>query len=323
MYAHSEVRPAEQKYFQLEQVIEGVYLARALPGTGTLGNAAFVDLGDTTLIFDTFLTPQAAEALRKVAEHVTGRAAAYVINSHYHSDHVLGNQVFLPHATFIATTCTSKLIEARTDLEEIPAEIPALEEALSKAEDEEKRRNISNTLADLNAVVAALPTFQRVLPNVTFEEKLIFHGSKRRADLLTYGGGHTQSDAFLYLPDDKLALMGDLLFVQSHPMVLAGNPREWQRIIRQVKMLDLDLVVPGHGPVGTVEDLDLLLGYLTSIEEIAQSVIESRGTLEQARALSMPAPFDRWEGREVFSWNMEFLLEYLKSEQSEAISREG
>jgi len=45
---------ADTTFFKLEQVVEGVYFAQALPGTGTLGNAAIVDLGDSTLIFDTF-----------------------------------------------------------------------------------------------------------------------------------------------------------------------------------------------------------------------------------------------------------------------------
>ncbi len=125
---------ADKTFFQLEQVVEGVYFAQALPGTGTLGNAAIVDLGDSTLIFDTFLTPQAAQALRKAAEQLTGRPASYVIDSHYHADHVMGNQGFLPEAVFVSTSRTRQLIEESKfldALDEIAGETAQMEKDLS------------------------------------------------------------------------------------------------------------------------------------------------------------------------------------------------
>jgi cyclase len=62
-----------------------------------------------------------------------------------------------------------------------------------------------------------LPDLRRVLADVTFEQRLTLHSSRRRAELITYGGGHTSSDALLQLPDHRVALIGDLLFVGSHP----------------------------------------------------------------------------------------------------------
>lgn len=91
------------------------------------------------------------------------------------------------------------------------------------------------------------------------------------------GEGTLPSDAFLYLPEDRVALMGDLLFAGSQPGFQHGDPREWRRILRQVRELDLECVVPGHGPVGTVRDLDSELEYLAYIEEVARSVIRGEG----------------------------------------------
>src|SRR5690242_20443520 len=82
------------KYFRLEHVAEGVYAAITVPGTGAWGNAGIVDLGDATLVVDTFLTPAAARDLRSAAEALTGHRVAYVVNTHYHMDHIHGNQVF-------------------------------------------------------------------------------------------------------------------------------------------------------------------------------------------------------------------------------------
>jgi len=81
-------------FFRLKPLAEGVYAAIVEDGTGALGNAGIVDLGDRTLVFDTFQTPEAAIDLKFAAESLTGKAVSIVINSHWHNDHVLGNQVF-------------------------------------------------------------------------------------------------------------------------------------------------------------------------------------------------------------------------------------
>jgi glyoxylase-like metal-dependent hydrolase (beta-lactamase superfamily II) len=82
------------KHFRLEQLLDGVYAAIGIPGSGSGSNAGIIDLGDRTLVFDTFLTPQAGDDLRAAAEHLTGRPVAAVINSHWHADHIHGNQAF-------------------------------------------------------------------------------------------------------------------------------------------------------------------------------------------------------------------------------------
>src|SRR5262249_11242802 len=103
----------QSRYFTLEQVADGVYAAIVVPGTGAWGNAGIVDLGGATLVVDTFMTSGAAGDLRAAAEQVTGRTVDYVVNTHYHGDHVQGNQVFTD-ALLIATETTRRLIAERT-----------------------------------------------------------------------------------------------------------------------------------------------------------------------------------------------------------------
>lgn len=134
----SKILP-ETQHFDLEQVADGIFAAIVIPGNAAQGNAAIIDLGDSTLIFDTFLTAQAAEELQDSAELLTGRLATYVVNSHYHLDHVMGNQVFFPHATFIATSQTRTLMENDTSMDEIQHTdiVTPLVESLAKAEKDE------------------------------------------------------------------------------------------------------------------------------------------------------------------------------------------
>jgi glyoxylase-like metal-dependent hydrolase (beta-lactamase superfamily II) len=67
--------------------------------------------------------------------------------------------------------------------------------------------------------------------------------------LLTYGGEHTGSDAFLYLPDERIAYLADLLFIQVQPWLPDGDPEEWVRILERIEALDIATAIPGHGPL--------------------------------------------------------------------------
>ena len=97
----------------------------------------------------------------------------------------------------------------------------------------------------------ALPVLEIIPPHLTFDDRLTISGTKRHVELLTYGGGHTPSDAMLYLPEDRVLFTGDLLCVQAHPMLTQGDPHEWLRILDRIEQLDFEIAVPGHGPVGT------------------------------------------------------------------------
>lgn len=108
-----EIKLPASRHFHLERLAEGVYAAMAIDGAGAMCNAGIVDLGDRTLIFDTFWTPEAGQDLRAAAEHLTGHAITYVINSHYNADHIHGNQVFSTETTIISTSRTRELIVER------------------------------------------------------------------------------------------------------------------------------------------------------------------------------------------------------------------
>src|SRR5512133_2154769 len=98
-------------HFQLHQLADGVYAALALDSGAAISNAGIVDLGDRTLVYDTFLTPKAATDLRLAAETLTGRIISYAINSHWHNEHIGGNPVFAPETEILCTRATRRLME--------------------------------------------------------------------------------------------------------------------------------------------------------------------------------------------------------------------
>src|SRR5260370_34145596 len=84
----------QSRHFQLERVANGVYAAIARADGGAVGNAGIVDLGETTLVFDTFQTPQAARDLLAAAERLLGRPVSFVANSHWHGGHMPVSAIF-------------------------------------------------------------------------------------------------------------------------------------------------------------------------------------------------------------------------------------
>jgi glyoxylase-like metal-dependent hydrolase (beta-lactamase superfamily II) len=98
--------------FTIEQLAPNVWAAIHNENYGkAICNAGIIDLGDKTVVFDPFMTPSAAIELRDIARQLTKKDYAYVVNSHYHNDHIRGNQAFLPNATIVSTTTTRDQIE--------------------------------------------------------------------------------------------------------------------------------------------------------------------------------------------------------------------
>ena len=108
--------------------------------------------------------------------------------------------------------------------------------------------------------------------------------------------------------------MGDLLFVQSHLWMGHGNPDDWLRAIERLETLDLQTVVPGHGPLGTRADFATEREYIQAVLKLARKAIASGQTADQAADTPVPAEFAAWRWREGFTFNMQFLHSYLSKQ---------
>lgn len=305
------------RHFTLQRLAEGVYAAIATPGGGALGNAGIIDLGDSTLIFDAFYTPQAAYDLRAAAEQLAPQPITYVVNSHADGDHVFGNQAFSDIAAILASHTTRAAMAdrgaallnwARLNQE---AYMRTRASYVANEPDADRRQRLERKLATEKEFTVALPDLKLVLPTVTFEQRMILHGSKRSVQLITPGGGHSESDTFLILPTENIAFMGDLLFVRVHPTTWKGNPIVWITLLEQVEHYDLSVLVPGHGPVGSMDDVRLLRELLEKMLRLAANVVERKGSAAETAELPVPAPYDNWESPELFARNMRYMHEVL------------
>ena len=306
-------RLPESKHFQIERLASGVYAAIASEQGYASCNAGIIDIGDRTILFDTFLTPEAARDLLNATEQLTSNKITHIINSHEHNDHIRGNQVFGSDVDIISTVLTREAI-ARNEPKSIKSEKKTILKEISDAQskldaekDPKRRRELAFLICEMQGVSKSHCELKTRLPSITFEHKLIIHGTERTVELLPFAG-HTKSDVILYLPKEKIAFMSDLLFVNIHPYLASGSPEQWKQSLADVQTLGVQVAVPGHGRVGKSADLSAMLQYIQSLENIVVDMIKSGKPAEQASFEPIPSPFDTWLCFEnFFVANLKFL----------------
>lgn len=307
----------QSKHFSLHALGDGIHAAIATDGGSAISNAGLVDLGDQLLVFDTFLTPQAARGLLQRTIELFRRPPQLVINSHYHNDHIWGNQVFAPGAQIISSARTRHLIETAGAEEfqwysSISAE--RLTSLLSQQNqtDGEGRQQLQTWIGYYEGLVEALPQLEITLPDITFESSLEIHDSRRSARLISFDDAHTGHDTILHLPEDGIVFMSDLLFVNCHPYLGDGDAHGLLDALAKISRLDATRFVAGHGPVGTPTDLKRQIDYVEHCLDAAHT-LRDRGIApgESPGDLEVPREYRGWLYPNFYKANIQFLCERL------------
>jgi glyoxylase-like metal-dependent hydrolase (beta-lactamase superfamily II) len=310
--------PLRSKHFRFHQLTESTFAAIAEDGGSAICNAGIMDLGGQIVVFDTFLTPQAAVDLQQITKELFGRKPQIVVNSHYHNDHIWGNQVFMPASQIISSVRTRELITT-AGMEELQwysansgQQLESIQSQYQNTTDEEQRNQLSMGIGYYGGLVEAIPHLSVCLPSITFNNRLEIHGSKYTAELIAFEGAHTQSDTVLYLPKEGLVFMGDLLFVGCHPYLADGDPLRLLKTLEELSQIGATCLVPGHGPVGTLADLELLIEYVNHCLDTAQLLV-NEGSLhdDKIRELKVAERYEHWYFPQFFQTNIRFLCQRL------------
>ncbi|MFD1737133.1 MBL fold metallo-hydrolase [Bacillus salitolerans] len=307
----------ETEYFLLHTLSTGIYAAIAKDGVGAWSNAGFIDLGNELLVFDAFSTPKAALELRVLAERVTNKEVMYVINSHYHGDHVFGNQVF-KDCIIISTSLTRQLSKEQNVLHSIEQEqdemkkyLQTLERDIMRSTDPNITISLQNQYMEMNKVLESIPNLEMVLPSFTFEKHLMIHGSMRSVELHCYGGGHTPSDSFLYIPNEKIAFMGDLVTECLHLPI--HHPEDFLYILNQVRQMDIDIVIPGHGGISTLDSCTTLMNYITHIiHSVKEAHLLDQSVEELMSSYTTLKEYSSWRGVNGINRNLMTVYNFYK-----------
>ncbi len=314
----------ESDNFEFIALGDGVYSCIHKIGGRAICNVGVVDNGRETIIFDSFLSPDVAEELVSALESMDVSPIKYVVNSHFHNDHIRGNQVFPGEVKIISTTEAKKLIEVEEPLqiafekEQAPAQLAyydSLYHAFTGDKQSREFQQIQMWRPYYQILSESHVKVKTRLPELYVDSIQNFDGPDRRVRLISKGSGHTESDLVLYLPDDQILFTGDLIFNKCHPYVAHGDISKWKAWLDYMNSLEVTTVMPGHGQMGTAELIDQMKTYLVNLEQAAEELINNDMALEEIETISVPDAYrDWWFGR-FYEYNLRFAFESRNTQE--------
>ena len=310
----------ESNNFELIELGNGIYSCIHKFGGKAICNVGIVDNGNETIIFDSFLSPDVAEELLIALNELSLSPVKYVVNSHFHNDHIRGNQVFPKEVKIISTAKTKELIEEEEPLQ-IAYEKENAPERLSFYDSLYHSFKGDTASREFQQIKMWKPYYETLakshlkvktrLPNLFIDSIRNFDGPERKIQLITKGQGHTDSDLIMYLPDDGVLFTGDLIFNQCHPYVAHGNISKWNAWLDFMNSLEVSRVMPGHGHIGTNELIDQMKEYLKDLESSTEDLIKENLSVDELENLSVPEKYKDWWFDRFYLYNLRFTYDYL------------
>jgi glyoxylase-like metal-dependent hydrolase (beta-lactamase superfamily II) len=130
-----------------------------------------------------------------------------------------------------------------------------------------------------------------VLPDETFDGEIGLRVGEREVRLLEVGPAHTRGDTLALLPRQRVLFSGDILFNGAHPIAWAGPVSNWIAACDRIESLAPERIVPGHGPLASLDDVQELRAYFEYLYEQARDAHgEGLTAMQAARRMSL----DRW-----------------------------
>ena len=310
----------ESSNFQFVELDKGVYSCIHKFGGKAICNVGIVDNGSETLIFDSFLAPEVAEELLKAIKEIGLSPVKYVVNSHFHNDHIRGNQAFPKEVNIISTLRTKELIEEEEPLqiafekENAPARLSYYDSLYNSFDGDKQSRQYQQILMWRPYYQTLSKSHLKVktrVPDMYVDSILQLDGPTRKIQLISKGGGHTESDLILYLPDDEILFSGDLVFNSCHPYVAHGNISRWKAWLDFMNSLKVSTIMPGHGEIGTGELIGQMKNYLEDLETSAKEIAIKNLNIEESENISVPDAYKDWWFDRFYEYNLRFAYESL------------
>jgi len=239
----------------LHQIGEGVYVYLQPDGSWGLNNAGLVVSEDQALLVDTLYDYRHTDEMLTAAKQTLEPTAKieYLINTHSNGDHYFGNGLVGGARIISSAICAEemKIIP--------PAKMALLMKLwwlLGKA-----GRYVHSNFKQFD--FRGIPL---VLPHQTFSDNLKLQVGKKEIELIEVKDAHTGSDIMVFLPQDKVIFCADLLFIDGTPVVWTQGVQSWIDALDRIISLDVDHIVPGHGPVTDKEGVSRLKAYFEYID---------------------------------------------------------
>jgi cyclase len=266
----------------LQDLGDGLY-AYLQPGSWGWSNAGLVVDGDSALLVDTLFDLRLTERMLAEMRRAAPAAAQIdtLVNTHANGDHTYGNQL-VGDARIVASA------RAAQEMNDLPASTMAalLANAPQLGEVGEFFQRCFGEF-DFGGIVTTPPS-------ETFEGELTLRVGARELRLIEVGPAHTRGDTLVLAPSERVLFTGDILFHGMHPLTWAGPVSNWIAACDRILAMDVDVLVPGHGPLAQKEAITELRAYLQYVYEQARRCHDDGMTaLEAARAIALD-PWSEW-----------------------------
>lgn len=273
VWAGCAQRPPEPPFI-LKQIGPNAWAAVDNPKAASpaSANAGFVIGDDGAVVIDTFFTEDAARQLLAAIQSRTKLPVKFVVNTHYHIDHVAGNGVFAKTGTAIL----------------------AQRNVRGWIHTENLRLMADFITPELKAMTETIAA-----PTVDYEDASHLYLGSRAVHVRSFPG-HTGGDSIVVVPDAKVAFLGDLFWRNMLPTLIDASTREWVETLDAIAAMDEPgyTFVPGHGDVGNVQDIAAFRDYLMTLRTFvadARAQGKAGDALAQSIVPQLKEKFGQWE----------------------------
>lgn len=245
-------------------------------------NNAIIEMKDYLIVVDANF-PSGARAVLQDARKVSSKPVKYVFDTHHHGDHAYGNAVWTKQGAI-----TLAYIGVKQEMKRYE---PARWQATAKTRPD---------VAELNQSSVEPPT-------ETFADspKTIDDGT-RKVQFYFFGWAHTRGDGFVYLPKEKVLCSGDAAVNGPYNYTADGNIKNWPEVINKAQKLDVQYVLPGHGPSGGKEILEgqkeFMMALRNAVKDAANSgkslddIVKREGDKLVSTSIQLPDNVKNWVG---------------------------
>ncbi len=274
----------------LTRIADNVYAyvgaRNASPSTSFGANAGIVIGNDGIAVIDTLISAKEADRFIKDIRAVSQKPIKYVIDTHEHLDHVFGNAEFARLGATIVSqaNCRKNMIASA-------------QAVLRSAKD----YGLSED--DMKGTQIAIPT-------VAFRGTVEIDLGGRTVELIDPGPSHTNGSILVYVPDTKTLFAGDVLFTDYHPYIGDGSIDAWTGVLDRILGMDVEAIVPGHGPLSGKKDVTDMKNYLVAFDAKAKELCAKSGDAAAIKSELMKALPERAEGSGLIDANLQ--MKYLK-----------
>lgn len=290
----SAANALQTRAHHFEEIAPGVYFVTGNGTVNVASNALVVVNAADVLVVDSHITADAARELLDSIATLTDKPIRQLVNTHWHFDHAHGNQVFPAGTSIIGHEYTrQRLLDnplaghtyqtigapgpQKQILAQVDAQLAAATDSAAKAALDVQRAALIRHIAALEEVV---PT----PPHVTFSDRMSVRSGEREIQLLHLGRGHTGGDVVVYLPEEKVAFTGDLLYPGA-PYLGDAFADEFPATLERLKQLDLEVIAGGHGALMRGKSaIDTSQAYLRDYWRQVSQSFTSGLTVDQAVA---------------------------------------